>query len=295
MTLKHLRIFVTVCQCGSITEAGKKLYLAQPSVSLAISELERHYGVQLFDRISRKLYITEAGKRLLEYASHIVALVDAAENDISDAAAKGMLRVGTSITIGNFLLSDFVLSFKRDYPDISVHAVIDNSETIENMILSNELDFALIEGQSHSDAIISKPFADDELVFICPPEHEFAGKTIDARELENVDMILREPGSAGREAFDSVMAFNDMAVSPAWQSVSNQAIITAVEHGLGLSILPRMFVDEKILGGSIARFYVKNVSFARKLSIIYHKNKFISEPIRRFMELVTNLEMQDKK
>lgn len=285
MTLKHLRIFVVVCRCGSITEAGKLLYTAQPSVSLAIRELEEHYGTKLFDRISRRLHITESGKRLLEYATHIVSLFDEAENNIADTAAKGILRIGSSITIGNFLLCGYIEQLTSKYRDMKVKTYIDNSESIENMILKNELDIALIEGRIHDRNIIEEPFMDDELVFICGNGHKFAGQKIDAHDLQNEAVILREEGSAGREFFDSIMILSGVTVEPLWQSVSTQAIINAVKYNMGLSVLPYLFVKEEIETGNLKQFYIKNVSLKRKFSIIYHKNKHISAPISEFLQI----------
>ena len=104
MTLRHLRIFVAVCETGSMTAAASQLFIAQPSISLAVSEMEEYYGVKLFDRISRKLYLTENGRRALQYARHIIDLLDEMEQGVKDLDTVGQLRGGTSITIGTYLL-----------------------------------------------------------------------------------------------------------------------------------------------------------------------------------------------
>src|SRR5690554_7400796 len=113
MTLRHLKIFVAVCETGGATAAGEKLYIAQPSISLAISELEDYYGIKLFDRIAKRLHVTEAGKHFLQYARHIVALFEDMEKEVKNFDAIGLIRVGTSITIGNYLLSDYIKQFKE--------------------------------------------------------------------------------------------------------------------------------------------------------------------------------------
>lgn len=94
MTFRHLKIFVTVCETGSMTAAASQLFIAQPSISLAISEMEDYYGVKLFDRISRKLYLTENGRRALQYARHIIDLLDEMEQGVRDVDAMGRLKVG---------------------------------------------------------------------------------------------------------------------------------------------------------------------------------------------------------
>lgn len=116
MTLRHLKIFVTVCETNSVTKAGEKLYIAQPSISLAISELESYYGIKLFDRIGKRLQITEAGKNFLQYAAHIVGLFEEMESKVRNFDTIGVLRVGASIAIGNFLLPKYVVEFKKKPP-----------------------------------------------------------------------------------------------------------------------------------------------------------------------------------
>ena len=122
MTLRHLRIFLTVCEAGSMTGAANRLFTAQPSVSLAIREMEEYYGVKLFDRISKKLFLTEAGHQVLEYARHIIALFDEMEQEVRNPDMSGTLRVGTSITVGTFLLPGYVKELTRLYPELRVEA-----------------------------------------------------------------------------------------------------------------------------------------------------------------------------
>lgn len=138
MTLRHLRIFVAVCEEGSVTLAAEKLYLSQPAVSLAIHELEEHYGVRLFDRISRKLYLTSAGNRFLEYAVHISSLFDEMERDIQNWDTLGALRIGSSITIGAALIPKAVALYSQQYPDVEIKMVIDNSQVIEKKVLDRK-------------------------------------------------------------------------------------------------------------------------------------------------------------
>ena len=100
MTLRHLRIFLAVCREGSATAAAERLYIAQPTVSVALRELESHYNVTLFDRLGRRLFLTDAGKQMRSYAQHIVALLDEMEVQAQAWEETGTLRLGSSITIG---------------------------------------------------------------------------------------------------------------------------------------------------------------------------------------------------
>lgn len=190
-----------------MTGAANRLFTAQPSVSLAIREMEEYYGVKLFDRISKKLFLTEAGHQVLEYARHIIALFDEMEQEVRNPDMSGTLRVGTSITVGTFLLPGYVKELTRLYPELRVEARIENSNNIEKCVLSNEIDLGVIEGIAHSRYINSESFHGDRLAFVCPPGHRFAGKQgVKLGDLQSESFILREKGSAGREIFDGLAA-----------------------------------------------------------------------------------------
>ena len=269
MTLRHLRIFLTVCEAGSMTGAANRLFTAQPSVSLAIREMEEYYGVKLFDRISKKLFLTEAGHQVLEYARHIIALFDEMEQEVRNPDMSGTLRVGASITVGTFLLPGYVKELTRLYPELRVEARIENSNNIEKCVLSNEIDLGVIEGIAHSRYISSESFHGDRLAFVCPPGHRFAGKQdVKLGDLQSESFILREKGSAGREIFDGLAAAHELDIRIAWQSTSNQAIIHGVAAGFGLSVLPASLAAEGVERGSIAEFSVEGLSMERKFCVI---------------------------
>lgn len=286
MTLRHLKIFVTVCECNSVTGAAEKLYIAQPSVSLAISELEGYYGVKLFDRISRRLSITEIGKQFLSYATHIVSLFDEMEKGIKNWDTIGTLRVGASITIGNYLLPSYVQNFQKQHSQIKVYAVIDNSETIEKHILNNNIDLALIEGNVHNSQINQHKFMDDELILICGKNHSLSEKkTVNIHELKEQNFILRGKGSAGREVFESILRLHNIEIEPTWESTSTQAIIKAVRAGLGISVLPYLLVKEHLSDRNILQVKINDISLIRQFSVIYHKNKFLTNSAKEFIRL----------
>lgn len=286
MTLRHLKIFVSVYQNQGITKASKALHLAQPSVSLAIRELEDYYGIRLFDRISRRLYVTEQGQMFYDYALHIVSLFEEMELGIRSWEQMGTLRVGSSITIGNVLLPGLIKKFKEAHPTIQVTASIHNSAFVEECILNNRIDFALIEGIAESPQIAEEPFMNDRLCLICGPGHPFASRgSVEVTELEHYDFLLREPGSGGREIIESLMAALQIHLTPIWESVSTQAIVKGVSEGLGVSILPYLLVANDIKNGTVLERKVNGISLSRKFSVIYHKHKYLTPSARAFIEI----------
>ncbi|WP_343208740.1 LysR family transcriptional regulator [Anaerolentibacter hominis] len=290
MTIRHLRIFVAVYENSSITKASQLLHLAQPSVSLAVKELEDYYGVKLFDRISRRLYVTESGIHFYGYASHIISLFDEMEKSIRNWDMLGTLRIGASITIGNFYLPDLVRQFRTAYPQIRVQASVYNSEQAEESVLNNQVDFALIEGIPRHPHVKQIPFLDDKLVLISSPDHPIQKEApVEFSRITAYDFILREKGSSGREILDSTLVLHHMDIEPVWESVSTQAIVKAVEAGLGLSVLPYLLVKKDLEEGTICTVPLRDVSFDRKFYIIFHEHKYLTDSAEAFIQMCLKL------
>lgn len=291
MTLRHLRIFVAVCEAGSVTLAAEKLYLSQPAVSLAIHELEDHYHVRLFDRISRRLYLTSAGSRFLEYATHISSLFDEMERDIQNWDTLGALRIGSSITIGAALIPQAVRLYSQQYPEVEIKMVIDNSQVIEKKVLSNEVDFGLLEGAVHDPNLVAEDFAEDRMLLVAAPSHPLTqlGRPLTAEDLKNQRFILRERGSGVRELFESVLLAHDLSVEPSWESINAETIVEAVAQGLGVTAMPQALVEQDLAAGRLLSLPVEGMDFCRKLKIIHHKNKYLSHSAMAFLEICRRL------
>lgn len=293
MTIRHLKIFLSVCDSSyNTTKAAAELHMTQPAVSLAIREMEQYYGVTLFDRIGRRLKITEAGQRFWEYSSHIISLFDDMEKGMRNWDAFGILRVGASITIGSQFLPNYVKAFCERFPGTEVRAVIGPSDQLEQKLLKNELDFALIEGVSHMNSFYSEEYMEDQLTVICPANGKFSqGQTISVKEFREQKFLLRERGSGTREVFDQTLEKAGFSVMPIWEAMSTTALVNAVINGLGIAVLPHRMVIGPIKHGLVAAVSVEGLNFRRKFHIIYHKEKFLTTSIREFIELCRNYEM----
>lgn len=286
MNMRAMRVFVAVCECNSMTKAAEKLYMAQPAVSRAISELETYYGTRFFERISRRLEITEAGKEYYSHASNILGLVDQLDLHMKNIDNVGTIHVGTSITIGTKLLPSIIEKFSKKYPNIKVKAIIKNSKTIEELVLSNQIDLGIIEGSTHVEHIRYEDFRPDQLNFICANHHAFANKEITIEELNGCDFLLRETGSAGREQFEYLISNHNLAVNPLWESASTKAIISGVEKNIGISLLPKLLVEDSIGAGKITSFTIRDVSIKRHFQVIVHKNKYLTPALHDLRAII---------
>lgn len=161
LTLRHMKIFTTVYRCGSVTRAAQELHLAQPSLSVAIRELEEHYGVRLFERTGRAISPTQAAGALYGYASHIVSLFDDMEKQMRNWDTLGVLRLGASVTIGTHILPDLIRRYQARVPQLRIEALVEQSSGIERKLLDNEIDIGLIETQPEQPELLAIPFLRD--------------------------------------------------------------------------------------------------------------------------------------
>ena len=292
MTIRHIRIFLAVCESGcNTTRAAQALHMSQPAVSLAVRELEQYYGVALFDRIGRRLRLTEAGERFRDYAAHIAKLFDDMEKSMRDWDAFGLIRVGASVTVGAQFLPRYVQAFYARYPGTEVHVTVAQSEHLERMIMENALDLALIEGACHTRDLVSEAYMEDELTVICPPGLFPPGAELTQEQFRRQRFLLRERGSGTRELFEQVTEGAGFTVEPVWEAMSTTALVNAVISGLGVAVLPHRMVTGPIERRLVAPVTVKGLTFSRQFHIVYHREKYLTSAARAFMDLCRNYEL----
>ena len=292
MTLRHMKIFRCVCENGyNTTKAAEAMHMTQPAVSLAIRELEQYYGITLFDRLGRRLQITEGGQRLLQYAAHISSLFDDMEKTMRDWDSFGLLRVGASITIGSQFLPGYVKAFYSRHPGTEIRVLVAPSDLLERRILSSELDVALMEGIPNNGDLIVEEYMEDRLSVICPADGRFCqGQQLSIEEFRKQKFLLREPGSGTRDVFDRVTRENGFSVDPVWEATSTTALVNAVINGLGIAVLPHRMVTGPLERGQVVTVGVDGLDFHRRFHIVYHKDKFLTSSAKAFLDLCRNFE-----
>jgi DNA-binding transcriptional LysR family regulator len=286
MTIRHLKVFLSVYREKGVTAAAAKLCISQPAVSTAIKELETHYGVRLFERFARRLSVTPAGEKLYHYASHIVASLDEAETVLRDWDEAGQIRLGSSITVGAQLMPALVVEYKRLFPRVVLNLTTASSEQIEQMILTNDIDLAVIEGIVRSDMITSEAFMEDEIGVFCAKRHPLSRRrSVTLTELSREALLLREPNSGTREYIESFFELEGIAIAPMWESTGTQTLVNAAANGLGVTVLPVALIKEVRNHDDLVRLNIEGVELKRQFRIIHHKNKVLSPALERFVDL----------
>lgn len=293
MTLRHMKIFCALCDAGcNTTKAAGHLNMTQPAVSLAIKELEQYYGIVLFDRIGRRLQITSAGENFLQYARRITAQFDDMEREMRNWDSAGILRVGASLTIGSQFLPHYVKAFSRRQPGTQIQVIVSSSDTLEQALMSNQLDFALIEGISHNPAMHMEEYMEDRLSIIASPQSGFRqDQVLPLDQFCRQPFLLREPGSGTREVFDRAAEAVGIYIRPIWESSSNTALIHAVVNGLGLAVLPQRMVQGALERGLVVSIGAEGIDLRRSFYIIHHKDKYLTPTVRAFLDLCRTYRM----
>lgn len=287
MTIRHIRIFLKVCSCQcNLTRTAKELYMSQPAVTLAVKEMEQYYGIQLFDRLGKRLYLTEAGQQFRSYAMRIESLFDDMEKQMKNWDALGVLRVGSSITIGTQFMPDYAALFSRMYPQVDVLVRIGTSEMIEQLLMENKLDLALVETPVHQEHLVSEAYMEDRLAVISPAQkHYKENRNLSREDFVRQRLLLREPGSGTREVFNQVMERNGLCVEPVWESMSTTALVNAVIHGLGIAVVPRRMAAGVLEMGQVYELKVDGIEFRRSFYMVYHRDKLLTKTMEAFINM----------
>ena len=293
MTLRHIRIFETVCTCGcNTTRAAEQLHMTQPAVSLAIAELENYYGVKLFDRISRRLYLSEAGKRFLASAEDILLSFDDMEKSIRAWDKGGLLRVGGSVSIGAALMPHLAKAFAARLPETELRVRIDRSDRLQDAILQNTLDFALIEGIVHDDNLVEEDFLEDSLAILAAADADIPD-VLTPEAFCRQKLLMREVGSGTREIFSDTLSSHGIAApEPMWESLSTAALLHAAAEGLGIAVVPKRMADGY---QGLRQIAIEGVAFRRKYKIIYHRHKYLTDAEKTLMALCRDYKNTEKE
>ena len=289
MTLRHLKIFLCVAQCGGMTAAAQKLYISQPTVSQAIAELEKYYNVRLFERLSQKLYITEDGKKMLSYARHIIDSFGEMENAMKEAGENPQLRIGCSVSVGTYLINRLLDEAQERLKKFRVSVTVDNTSCIEKLLLSSEIDLGLVEGIVADPDLVTIPVCEDELVLVCGKGHRLAGKKgLSLCDLEGEAFISREKGSSDRNQLERLFDEKNIMLDRCWHCSNTEAIKNAVMHGRGLAALSSMTVEKECAAGELVTLDVSGLPVKRTINLIYHKNKYISPGMKIMLDVCEN-------
>lgn len=182
-------------------------------------------------------------------------------------------------------------AFYERFPGTELQATVAPQAQLEQKLLKNELDFALVEGISHVPVLVSEEYMEDRLEIICPADGSFRqGQRLSTEEFLQQKFLLREQGSGTRETFERALIGAGLSVTPVWEATSTTALVNAVISGLGIAVLPYRMVTGPLEKGLVVSVTVEGLSFPRKFRFLYHKEKLLTSSARAFLDLCRNYE-----
>ena len=294
MTIRHLRIFIEVARTGKMSLAAQRLFISQPTVSQSIRELENHYGRKLFERLSKKLYITSFGKELFSYATQVVEQFDSLEKTMNENIHIENLRIGASVTVGTCLLSKIIKEFHSVAPRVNTYAYVNNTTMVEKKLLESDLDIAIVEGDIHSQDLVTTPVIDDYLVLLCNNNHPLSKKEkITLYDLENQRFAMREDGSGTREFFEQILHKYKIHIQLVYEASSTDTIRRAILDDDCLSLLSIHTFEEDIICGKIHIIKTDLNTLKRSFKLVHHKDKIMTPSIITLKEILKKYKTSD--
>ena len=287
MTIRHLKTFCAVCEEGGITRAAEKLRVAQPSVSQTIGELERYYGVSLFDRVGRRLVLTPEGERLRVKAQEAIASFSEFEEAARDTNARHVIRIGSSVTAGQMVLPRLIAAIEATLDRAECRAIADSAAAVEQLVEEGSLDLALVEG-SVSRALAAEAVFSDRLMAVCSAGMKIKN-TLSPAELVSLPLLLRRRGSASRDLFDERLSALGLKAQHKLSSSSNSVLLAAAREGLGVAVLPEALVAADLSAGRLKEVRIQGLELSRRWFAVRRQDKKFTPVQQQAFELLFSL------
>ena len=290
-TLRQIEIFLAIAEHENITKAAKSLHMSQSAASSALKELENQFDIQLFDRVGKRLQLNELGRLYRPKVEAVLAQANELEQAFSKHTEVGALKVGATLTIGNYLAVGVMAQYMNTPTHPRVSLEVANTSTIARRVKDFELDIGLIEGELQSPELDVLPWRGDELVVFCSPSHPLAGKkSLSDEDLRSATWIMREPGSGTRQSFERGMHGLLPDLNVLLELEHTEAIKRAVEADLGIGCLSEVVLADAFKRGSLVPLTVpEHRRFDRQFYFILHKQKYRSAGIDAWIELCRQL------
>lgn len=288
MKVDLFKTLISVAKHNSITKASEEVFLTQPAVTKRIRTLEQEYGIKIFVKEKNRLFLTEEGKVLLDYANRILALYNESLTVLNGQKnhIKGPLRFGANLTLGVYVIPRFMKLFGDIYPDINFEMFMDNTEHVIDAIERGNINFGFIGVVPDDLRLEIHPFYKDRLKVVIGPRYVLKKRVISWKELENIPFIGREKGSDIRETYEEWFREKSIRITPKMELNNTEAIKLSVQCGLGFSILPWCTIEHEVRRELLRVLSVPHFDPLQQFFICHVKKKKFSNAERMFLEYV---------
>ncbi|MGY6522334.1 MAG: LysR family transcriptional regulator [Mongoliitalea sp.] len=286
-TLHQLQIFMKVVQRESITKAAEDLHLSQPAVSVQLKNFQDQFEIPLTEVVGRKLYVTDFGKEIADYAQKILEQIDVIQS--RTAVYKGRLAGKLKISVvstGKYVIPYFLSEFLRRNPDVDLKLDVTNKAMVINSLDDNEIDFALVSILPEAFQVERVPLMENNLYLVAGKDFQLSTGTLDPHMLEKMVLIFREAGSGTRLVMERFLKDHDIHVQRKLELTSNEAVKQAVLAGLGCSIMPLIGIKNELRNGDLKIIPIKGLPIVTDWHLIHLKNKRFSPVALAFLDFI---------
>jgi len=281
LTLRQMQIFLNVVKSGHLTNVAKEMNLSQSAISMSIKELENILGRPVFDRINKKLVLNEVGRAFHKEIDPIFKKLSDIEYEFKNSENKGMIRVGASTTIVDYLMPSIICSYMSAYPDVKITLKEGNTKEIAEMIKEGIIDIGFVEGFVSGSNIIKEKIGVDELIVVTADKELTNPCYID--ELEEKRWVLREEGSGTREVFLDYIKEKVDNLNIFFELGHTESIKSILMNRECLTCISKISVERELLDEKLYQVKVKNFECKRDFLMIYHKDKYHSTLFEKFL------------
>ncbi|HEY0828249.1 MAG TPA: selenium metabolism-associated LysR family transcriptional regulator [Bacilli bacterium] len=289
LNFHQLHIFYTVAGKESFSAAALTLHMTQPAVTMQVQALEEYFGTKLFNRSTKKVELSESGRALMPFAHRSIELIKETDLAMSKFTymLQGRLHLGASLTFGEYILPRFLGPFGIEYPHISISMKVMNTTEILDDILGHQLNFGLVEAPVQHADLHTEPILKDELKLIIPAKHPLnAFKTCPIEEVLKYPFVLREQGSGTRQVMEDELknkGIDSDRMKIVMELGSTGAVKSAVEAGLGITILSQSSVKHEVALGLLHIKNIEGIAFTRHFYAIYLNSTLLPIPAVTFL------------
>jgi len=292
INFNQLRIFYQTAKYQSCTIAAEKLFITQPAITSQIKGFEKSCNLTLFKKKGRKIYLTDEGKILYEYARKVFEYEKEIEDSIEDMRELkvGILRLGTTKTYARSYMPSFISKFMQSYPHIRIHLDEGSSLQMANSLLDFKNEIAIVAKIEENPQICFIPFCQEDIVPLVSPDHHLAKrKSITMAELAKEPIIMKETGSGTRKALDDAFAQKDIVPNILLETNNTDFIKQLVLRGDGISFLVRVAISKELAERKFITIPIEDGRILTDVNIAYLKNQHLSTPARVFLSILEDL------
>ena len=283
MTIRDLEIFIEVVRAKNMSNAAKNLKISQPTVSHAISQIENEYNVKLFDRISKKLYITDVGLRLYDFALNILEQFEDTVVFLQSSSTAHNINLGVSSNFSSQFLLEIINDYEKKKEDVSLRVYVDSREKIIEKLNSGIINLAIIDGDAGIEDNSAESFFEDEIFIISSKDSDIKDKEVlDAEDLRNKKFVLGDIDDNSKKMLLNFLRERGIPIDLKFICQNKDMVLNIVKNSDALSIgASSSFKDEDIVKHRLEDLYIK-----RTFYMVYHNDAFLKKDMKNFVNFV---------